>query len=206
MARQEAEQSNKLSIFWLKKQGRLPFWGWTSGSITWMFGWSENKNSIGFSVSTKMPRGGDHIRLHYTHTDNSTGEKEKLDYQVRLVTTPCHFGGERFWFICPLYKNGQYCGRRVGVLYLVSKYFGCRKCGNIAYASQMKGGRFRGSSVSIPDIEQAENEIKRYYYKGRPTRKYRRLVRMNAKLERDLTAFSIGLNAKMKQLAPKHRQ
>ncbi len=32
------------------------------------------------------------LRLHYTNTDRN-GNKEKLEYYVRLDTTPCHFGG-----------------------------------------------------------------------------------------------------------------
>lgn len=203
MSRNQAEHSNRLSIFWLKKQGYLPRSGWVSGSISWTYGWSENKNSISFSVTTKLQSERDNIRLQYTHTDSWTGEKESLDYQAELVTTSCNFGGERFWFVCPITRNGQHCGRRVGVLYSVGKYFGCRRCGDIAYASQMKGGHFRGCSVTIPDIEQAEKEVKRYYYNGKPTRKYRRLVKMNAKLERDLMLISVGINATKRRFAPK---
>src|SRR5262249_51545398 len=58
-----------------------------------------------------------------------------LDYSVRLVTTPCHLGGVRWWFICPLSRNGVGCGRRVRKLYLCGKYFGCRHCHNLTYRS-----------------------------------------------------------------------
>ena len=34
------------------------------------------------------------------------GKPERFDYPVRLVTTDCHLGGVRWWFICPLTKNG----------------------------------------------------------------------------------------------------
>jgi hypothetical protein len=59
----------------------------------------------------------------------------KLDYTVRLVTTGCHLGGVRWWFICPLSRNEVTCGRRVRKLYLHGKYFGCRRCHDLSYTS-----------------------------------------------------------------------
>jgi hypothetical protein len=184
MSKAIAEQSNALSIFWLKKKEYFPKGGSIkSGTVTWSYGMSENKSSIDIFVVTGMDEKSSYIKLNYTHTDNRTNEKSKMDYKIELATTPCNYGGVRYWFICPLYKNGQYCGRRVGVIYSVDKWFGCRHCGEIAYNSQMRGGRFRGSSVCIPDIEKAEQEIKRYYYRGKPTRKYKRVLKMNEKLD-----------------------
>ncbi|MSU55311.1 MAG: hypothetical protein EXS46_02105 [Candidatus Taylorbacteria bacterium] len=178
MAKQEAEWSNRLGIFWLKKHGYLDG-GWRFGGIKWAYG--GNKSSISFTVCTNEET-GDNITLQYRHTNHATEEKESMDYKVELTATPCNYGSKRYWFICPLSKNGKYCGRRVGVLFSIGKWFGCRHCGNVAYTSQMQGGRNKGF-ISIPDIERAEKEVKRYYYKGRPTRKYRRLMRLNKRLE-----------------------
>ena len=179
-----------MSIFWLKKHGHLPKdGGWTSGGIKWTYGLSGNESSIGFTVYINMQEEigqRDHIQLKYAHTDRWSGEKESMDYSVQFATTPCNYGGVRYWFVCPLSKNGRYCGRRVGVIYSIGKWFGCRYCGEIAYAAQMRGGKFRGSSVSCPDIERLEKEIKRYYYNGKPTRKYKRLMRMEEKMNNDL--------------------
>ena len=60
---------------------------------------------------------------------------------------------------------------------MYSKYFGCRHCGELTYASRNQGGRFR-YSVSIPDLEEQEAKIGRYFYNGKSTRKYRRLMKM----------------------------
>lgn len=50
---------------------------------------------------------------------------------VMLETTPCHFGGERYWMTCPK------CGERKAVLYEVhSHYWACRTCLNLVYSSQ----------------------------------------------------------------------
>ena len=73
----------------------------------------------------------EYIRISYTIT-RYTGEKVDVDYKVYLTWTPCNFGGERPWFICP----GKNCGRRVGKLYMGYKYFLCRHCNNLTYESR----------------------------------------------------------------------
>lgn len=186
MSKNIAEQSNAFSIFWLKKQGFLKRdFSYASGNIRWTMN-GEERSSIRFSIhrdNWNTPQERAYIKLNYTHTSNSTGEKESMDYKIELDDTPCKYGGRRYWFICPLYKNQRYCGRRVGVIYSIGKWFGCRHCGEIAYAKQMEGGRNRWNGISIPDIERAEKDVKRYYYRGKPTRKYRRLIRLNEKFE-----------------------
>jgi hypothetical protein len=184
----EAEWSNRLSIFWLKKHKYLEKdYSFKSGGITWTSG-TDNESSIGFSIirdNWGNPEERSCLNLQYTNTNRSSGNKEKMDYRIELTTTSCHYGGRRYWFICPLTKNGKYCGRRVGVIFGIGKWFGCRHCGNITYRSQKLSGRYRGF-VSIPDIEKAEGEVKRYYYRGKPTRKYRRVIRLNDKFETGL--------------------
>ena len=79
---------------------------------------------------------GNYLKFDYTITDAGTGERTPYTYSADLVSTPCPFGGQRWWFICPL----QNCDRRVGVLYLPygGKYFGCRHCYNLTYESVQK--------------------------------------------------------------------
>jgi len=197
MAKTIAEQSNGLSIFWLKKHGYLNKEStYRSGGITWSYGYSENKSSISFSVvkeNWNTPEERAYINLRYTNTNRYSGEKDDMDYKIELTTTPCRYGGKRYWFICPLYKSGVYCGRRVGVIFSIGKWFGCRHCGDIAYAKQMEGGKYRWNGVSIPDIERAEKDVKKFYYKGKPTRKYKRLIRLNEKFEDGLIKMTSRL-------------
>lgn len=184
MARAIAEQSNSLKISWLKKKNYFPRGGsHHGGTITWSYGISEDKSSIGIEVTQGLEGQQDYMRLHYTHTDYWTSEKTKMDYQVQLTTTPCNLGGVRYWFICPLSKSGRYCGRRVGVLYSIGKWFGCRYCGDIAYQAQFEGGNFRVGSVTEPDVEKAFYEVKTKYYNGQPTRKYRRYLRLRRTMD-----------------------
>jgi len=75
-----------------------------------------------------------------------------------------------------------YCGKRVGVIYGVDKWFGCRYCADIAYQAQFEGGSFRVGSVTEPDVEKAYEEIKLEYYNGKPTRKYMRYLRLTDKM------------------------
>lgn len=49
---------------------------------------------------------------------------------IQVTTTPCNYGGVRYWFIC-----GS-CYEKVGVLYFTGKCWECRKCGNLVYSSQ----------------------------------------------------------------------
>jgi hypothetical protein len=72
----------------------------------------------------------DSIELSYSVSRN--GQKEDVDYTVPLSWTPCNYGGQRPWFICP----GRGCNKRVANLYLMGKYFLCRHCHDLAYSSQ----------------------------------------------------------------------
>jgi len=106
------EDCRNVSISFLQKHGF--FCGYKYGRVTWSRN-EEEIASIGVTVST-MDDGG-YIKFNYTTTHRSSGEQTAYDYKVSLTTTPCHFGGVRYWFICPLTINGNYCGRRVGTLY-----------------------------------------------------------------------------------------
>jgi hypothetical protein len=79
-------------------------------------------------------------------------------------------------------KSGVYCGKRVGTLYKDGDLFACRHCYNLTYSSRNQSGKYRGF-VSIPDVEEAGKEVKRMYYRGKPTRKYRRYMRLDDKCE-----------------------
>jgi hypothetical protein len=61
-------------------------------------------------------------------------------YAVDLVSTAPHFGGLRWWFLCPLIVDGVPCRRRVGKLYLPPRadYFGCRRCHDLTYTSSQE--------------------------------------------------------------------
>ena len=132
MAKNNCETSLALSISFLKKHGYLNG-SYQNGTLTWTRDWSEDKSSVGINA---WVFGDDpHFRINYTHTSFG-GEKNDLDYRISLNSTPCFFGGKRYWFLCPLIRNNIPCQNRVGVLYCAGKYYGCRQCHDLAYQSQ----------------------------------------------------------------------
>jgi hypothetical protein len=135
------DECKSISIKFLKRHNYFDDLDYiSSGGMTWSRGDVKTSN-IGFTVSTVQS--DECVRFQYTQTDRNTGEKTELDYIVQLTWTPCYFGGRRWWFLCPLTANGQYCGRRVGVLYLGGgKYFGCRHCYNLTYESCQDSHKF----------------------------------------------------------------
>ncbi len=186
----EADYLKKIETHFLKKHGY--FQGWRSGTLSWTNGYTGNKSSVGIEVSTWDDE--NYLRIHYTQTDNGTGEKKEFDYKIPLTTTPCRFGGKRYWFVCPWYKNGAYCGRRVGVLYKDGDYFACRHCYELTYSSKKENRRYKlfplFSAFAIGGkIEKLQEQIKRPYYAGRPTKKQRRLIRLYERSALDYRAY-----------------
>jgi hypothetical protein len=62
--------------------------------------------------------------------------------RVLLDTTPCNYGGVRYWFLCPVAG----CCRRVAILYLGDKYPACRHCLRLAYQTQNESSADRALS------------------------------------------------------------
>ncbi len=171
-----AEDCFKLSIFEMRQNGF--FTKFFSGDIAWL---ADGKRS---SVVARLEPVGDalQLRLLYTQTDHKTGQKQEFNYIINLTTTPCNFGDLRYWFVCPISKNGIKCNRRVGVLYKGGDYFGCRHCYNLSYRSCNKNPRFRGlpwRDYSREDkVEELYKRMKTKYYAGKPTKTYRRILQL----------------------------
>jgi len=122
-----------ISITWLKNNNYLDGFN-RHGGMSWKNAFGENIGNIGFEVS--MVGGSEYIRLNYSKKKIVHDDHAYLDYKITLTSTACHFGGHRWWFICPLSVRENYCGRRVGRLYLGGgSYFGCRHCYNLTYQS-----------------------------------------------------------------------
>lgn len=196
--KEEADGLNKIKLWFLKKHGYFKDWG-NSGTITWTHGFSGHKSSVG--VQTLVHGQDQYLRIHYTKTDREDNKKD-FDYKIPLVTTPCYFGGKRYWFICPWYTNGVYCGRRVGVLYLGGDYFACRHCYDLTYESRNESRNnhlFPLFSVlgGYKKAEDLEMEMKRRYYAGKPTKKHMKLMKIQGNI------FRYGMIAKESGLLDK---
>ena len=118
-------------VIWGKiQQGNI-----TNGNLHWSMR-GEKFAEISCNVNTwdSPPT----MTLRYTNTSGRTGEKTELNYPVYLTTTIPHYGGVRWWFLCP----AKGCGKRVGNIY-GGKIFACRTCHNLAYESQNQTAPFR---------------------------------------------------------------
>ena len=108
-----------------------------------------------------------------------TDDKEII-HPLDCIELDCHFGGVRFWFVCPG------CSRRVGVLYLAPGHdrFRCRYCLRLAYESQNYRGRDGGYYPALERLIKLERTVKRYFWRGRHTRKYRKMLVLENRVNR----------------------
>ena len=103
-----------------------------SGTLAWTNASTGKEVAlIGYEASLTDPKDA-RMRLHYTTTRWHDGSKVASDYRVSLTTTQPHFGGVRWWFICPL------SGRRTRTLYLPNgaTRFASRQAYRLPYQSQ----------------------------------------------------------------------
>lgn len=117
------------------REGRL-----TAGqhfSCSWT---CEGEKAGSISVRTEA----DAVVLVFRSRSRQNDEWKNIEQRVPITWTGCHFGGHRPWFICSVCCGGEYCGRRVAVLYSAGELFACRRCYGLAYASQKEALRHRG--------------------------------------------------------------
>jgi hypothetical protein len=106
---------HRVDIRRMRQQGRLE--QGTSGWLSWS--WNDKQTrSISYRVEA------DCFILNYRWGWEDVQETVMFDW------TACNYGGKRAWFLCPG------CNRRVAVLYGAGRYFWCRHCYNLTYASQ----------------------------------------------------------------------
>jgi hypothetical protein len=172
------EDCRRISMPFLRRNGYFDYPG--PQSIVWTNRFGQQTASM--TVMVRTSGGENYLRLCYTMTDRGTGKETHFDYKVQLEATPCRFGGARWWFICPLSRNGVYCGRRVGVLYRAPRadYYGCRHCYDLSYESrnESRHGRLAHTGYFMTLDRRREKLLegmKRWTYRGEPTRKARRL-------------------------------
>lgn len=116
---------------------------WNAGTMTWTRG--EEKERVA-SISFRPVEDQDGRAFRFTYTAGKGENAREADYNVRMVKAVPHFGGVRWYFLCPLVVNGRLCLRRVSKLYLPpgGLYFGCRECYGLSYTSSKESHRFDG--------------------------------------------------------------
>ncbi len=179
-----ADYLPKLSIFYLKQGGFLARSG--SGAISWR----GNTGEVIFEATMNiLVASWGSLRIR------SLGNQGFVNQQFTLEPTRLFFGGQRYWFRCSRNKeDGTVCGRRVGVLYKLGDYWGCRYCYKLTYFSRHcsnDGFRVVARQRNIHErYKVLELKIKRWEYRGRPTVKVQQLQKLK---ELDIKLFSQGM-------------
>ena len=119
--------------------GTAARWG---GTLQWS---ARGEVTAALSYFIERRGSGPIVRPVYTRKRRD-GERIAHDDRVRVVATQSHYGGRRWWWLCPLVVNGIPCRRRVGKLYLPpdGQYFGCRHCHRLTYASSQESRKLTG--------------------------------------------------------------
>ena len=78
------------------------------------------------------------VTLHYSSVSHDES-LSNVEQRVAIVWTPCHFGGQRPFFLCSFD-----CGRQASKLYGGGRLFAFRHCYRLAYASQRETVSQRG--------------------------------------------------------------
>lgn len=167
-----ADASCKLRMSDLRKRGML-----LSGETTGKMSWTSSMRGTSTTLLLLVDVADEPFALLMYSVTDREGNKTDYNDKVSLVTTPCNYGGERYWFSCPD------CWSPVAVLYLApgDVRFRCRHCNNLSYNSRNRCmiGEFGHTSRQIDALR---SEIKRWTWRGRPTRKVRRLHALERKM------------------------
>lgn len=118
MVKRTTSQMHALDIRLVHRTGRL-----IPGS-SGMWTWTKSSGSVS---RIGMHAGDGAMTLSY-RTQTKTGEWQEMKCQVRVVWTPCNYGGQRAWWVCPG------CGTRVAILFGGGRYL-CRHCHDLTYKS-----------------------------------------------------------------------
>lgn len=181
------EDCKSISVYKLKEWGYLKSSSFRRSNIHWSNCDGERKGDVNIEIDFRDPCNKS-VVVEYKirrYEDGWRNVKQRFD----IVSTKCNYGGERCWFICSLYSGGAHCGRRVAKLYLTSEsgYFGCRHCFNLTYEA-----RNSGYTYSLFDLDKYEEKIKKRWYKGKITRKYRKYIKMQESSLKALTRFGLA--------------
>jgi hypothetical protein len=124
--RRTIESCRNLDICELQRNGSLQ-----TGCCS-VVEWQRSGETI---ASIGLGFDGARLILSYRSRD-SDGVWQDILEPVEVERRPCRLGGQRPYFVCPGISNGNACRRRVLKLYGPGRYFLCRHCNRLAYASQ----------------------------------------------------------------------
>ena len=164
--------------------------------LIWTASWLRNDEMVA-SISYRAEVGEDGpsgLRFMYTITNNDTGEKKNYNYIIPVVSTPCNYGGKRWWYICPLIVNGLACRRRCRIVYMRpgSEYFGCRECHRLTYESRQRHREkfYEGFEKPRKTIETVEKRLARTKSLEQKVKLLRKYAQATKKIELFVDVFT----------------
>ncbi len=139
------QQCKEISVKILRRNGF--FSAGRVGKVVWTD--PAGKETGRVNIQTVAGGDGDITCLQLRIGGIVTGQ----EYFIKLTRTLCHFGGYRYWFVCPVVKDEVYCGNRCAKLYLppAGQYFGCRECYDLTYESCQKSHKYDRIVNHIPE-------------------------------------------------------
>lgn len=152
------------------------------GEISWSSSNSYGKENRGkITVLVNMNNEISHIELDYNYKD------EPRNYKIKLVSIPSNLGTGKIWyFLCPITKE------RCRKLYLIEGYFLHRKAfKGCMYESQIQTKKWRKMEKLYGCYFDLDNLYAKLFkkgfkktYKGKPTKKYLKLMKKIRQAER----------------------
>ena len=106
------------------------------GALNWQSPFGEIISSVGFQLFWHSPHYGELV-LSYVESSKVT---DPIRLRIALTATRSGFGGQRWWFKCPIGGATGQCDQRVKKLYLpaFATHFGCRACHGLHYRTQYR--------------------------------------------------------------------
>lgn len=96
---------------------------------------------------------GSFVQLAYSANSAFAGRRRNVREYVGTTRTPCNFGGERIWWVCPR------CESRVAILAFKAGLFGCRHCFKLIYACQRESSADRRLRAALKARARLGNEL-----------------------------------------------
>lgn len=180
-------------LLWLDVR-KLAREGWLQPGRASTQTWTRRGQPAG---TINLIAGRDAVTLDYRVKGPQDADWRPIRDRIPLAWTPCTYGGERAWFVCPG------CQRRRAILYSAAGRFRCRRCHDRAYGSTREDDldRLYRRRDAIMDKLGGTREGRSYWhFPGKPARMHHRTyARLYIEWLRIEAALDNALETKFRQ-------